>query len=116
MLSRQVRTMEFDPPEPLNRAGKKTVSSTGRLYVFEGANASGKTTLAQKLVDLLKSSGLGAEYFAFPGQTVGTLGKHVWEIHKDAVSKGIDFIHPASLQLMHIAAHVDAIETRILPA
>src|SRR5205809_615954 len=92
------------------------MSTDGQLYVFEGANACGKTTLAHQLVNFLHKSGLNAEYFAFPGQTAGSLGRHVWQIHKDPLSLGIQSINPTGLQLLHIAAHIDAIEEKILPA
>jgi len=92
------------------------MSTGGQLYVFEGANACGKTTLAHKLVNSLRESGIDAEYFAFPGQTAGSLGRHVWQIHKDPLSLGIQSINPTGLQLLHIAAHIDAIEQTILPA
>lgn len=58
----------------------------------------------------------GKEYFAFPGKEEGTLGKHVYDIHRDPRALGIDFINQTSLQLLHVAGHIDAIESRILVA
>lgn len=91
-------------------------SAPGRLIVMEGADGSGKTTLARELVSHLKTRGLPAEYLSFPGREPGTLGAEVYDLHHRSRDRGIASIHPASLQLLHIAAHIDAIETKILPA
>ena len=42
-------------------------------------------------------------------------GKLVYELHHEPSSHGVSVISPSSLQLLHIAAHVDAIENRIAP-
>lgn len=55
-------------------------------------------------------------YFSFPGREPGTLGAEVYDLHHRSRERGLAAIHPASLQLLHIAAHIDAMETRILPA
>ncbi|HET7538169.1 MAG TPA: nucleotide kinase domain-containing protein [Candidatus Didemnitutus sp.] len=88
----------------------------GRLIVMEGADGSGKTTLAHALVAHLEAVGLRAVYFSFPGREPGTLGAEVYDLHHRSRERGVAAIHPASMQLLHIAAHIDAIETRILPA
>jgi thymidylate kinase len=90
--------------------------TTGRLFVFEGPDESGKTTLSKTFAEHLVTQGIGCELFAFPGREEGTLGKLVHEMHHDSKSFGVQALTPASLQLMHIAAHVDAIESRIIPA
>lgn len=83
---------------------------------MEGADGSGKTTLAHALVAHLQAGGLRTMYFSFPGREPGTLGAEVYDLHHRSRERGVAAIHPASLQLLHIAAHIDAIETRILPA
>ncbi|WP_228281921.1 dTMP kinase [Rubrobacter marinus] len=88
----------------------------GRLVVFEGPDGVGKTTLAQALVDKLIRRGVRCEYFSFPGREPGTLGRLVYEVHHDPGKFGIDRMNPTSLQVLHIAAHLDAIEGHILPA
>src|SRR5439155_23878348 len=84
--------------------------------VFEGSDGSGKTTLSKEFWQILKSRKVRARYFAFPGQANKTLGKHVHRVHHDPHSFDIEKIHPASLQIMHIAAHIDSIESEIVPA
>jgi thymidylate kinase len=85
------------------------------LFVFEGPDGSGKTTLSLAFSEYLRSEGLECEYFAFPGHESGTLGKLVYDLHHDSRTAGVESITPTSLQLLHIAAHVDAIQARILP-
>jgi thymidylate kinase len=52
----------------------------------------------------------------FPGREPGSVGKLVYEIHHEPDRLGVGKIAPASLQALHIAAHLDAIARRILPA
>jgi dTMP kinase len=92
------------------------VDARGRLIVFEGPDGVGKTTLAKALVNKLMRRGLPCEYFCFPGRDPGTLGRLVYGVHHDPGEFGIDHIEPASLQVLHVAAHLDAIGRRILPA
>ncbi len=88
----------------------------GRLVVFEGPDGVGKTTLANALVEELTRRGVRGEYFSFPGRDPGTLGCLVYEVHHDPGKFGLDHVEPASLQVLHVAAHLDAIGQRILPA
>ena len=88
----------------------------GSLVVFEGPDGVGKTTLALALLDRLRAEGLQATYVSFPGGEPGTLGRHVYEIHHNAHGAGLEQISPTSLQLLHVAAHIDTIDTRIRPA
>ena len=87
----------------------------GSLIVFEGVNGTGKTTLSKMLVRHLNSLGHPAEYFSFPGSEKGSLGDVVYQIEHSQHKPLKGEIHPASMQLLHIAAHIDAIENRILP-
>ncbi len=88
----------------------------GRLIVFEGPDGVGKTTLAEALVDELTRRGTWCEYLSFPGKDPGTLGRLVYDVHHNPKKFGIRDMNPTSKQVLHIAAHVDAIEKRILPA
>ncbi len=87
----------------------------GRLIVFEGVDGVGKTTLAKKVVDYLGSRGVECIYLAFPGHQPYTLGKHVYDLHHGLFDFDISRIHPVSLQMLHIAAHIDSIEKNIKP-
>ena len=91
------------------------MTNAGKLFVFEGPDGVGKTTLAMSFAEHLVARGLDSEFMSFPGREAGTLGQHVYELHHSAARFGIESIRPLSLQTLHIAAHIDAIETRILP-
>ena len=88
----------------------------GRLIVFEGPDGVGKSTLAEQLTVHLREAGVPCEHLAFPGRQPGSLGHLVYDLHHDTLGLGLSEVNPTSLQLLHIAAHVDAIEERILPA
>jgi len=92
------------------------VRQSGKLYVFEGPDGVGKTELSGRFTAILKERGIAAKHLSFPGKDVGTIGRVVYDLHHAPESFGVTKVAPASLQLMHIAAHVDAIERTILPA
>ncbi len=86
----------------------------GRLYVFEGPDGVGKTTLAEEFVrETLDGE---ARYYAFPGKVPGTIGAHIYDLHHNYQKYGIDNIHTETLQLLHIVAHIDAIRYTLLPS
>lgn len=87
----------------------------GKLYVFEGPDGIGKTTLSQMFSAYLNLINQKCSYYSFPGNRSGTLGKHIYEIHHELQDVGITNINPTSLQILHIASHVDSIESEILP-
>ncbi len=91
------------------------MTSCGKLIVFEGPDGVGKSTLSQAVVSYLTDRNIKCHYLAFPGRNVGTLGWHVYNIHHDHRAFGIEAIHPTSLQLLHVASHIDLIETQIKP-
>lgn len=88
----------------------------GALFVFEGHDGAGKTSLARALTEKLNALNVPAQYAAFPGNEPGTLGECVYRIHHNQPGTLVNSLSPASLQLLHIASHIDNIETRILPA
>ena len=88
----------------------------GRLFVFEGVDGVGKSTLSQLFIEHLRRSHLSSELISFPGNESGTLGRHIYEIHHRPDRFGVISINPTSLQLLHVAAHLDTIEKRIRPA
>jgi len=86
------------------------------LFVFEGPDGVGKTTLSKAFSSYLSSINEECCYLSFPGNRSRTLGKHIYEIHHELNNVGINTINPTSLQLLHVASHIDAIESAILPA
>lgn len=85
------------------------------LFVFEGPDGVGKTTITGAVEIQLKKAGVDCEYLSFPGKEQGTIGAHVYRLHHDLAGYDVTQISPLSLQILHVAAHVDAIERRLLP-
>ncbi len=90
-------------------------SAFGNLIVFEGLDGAGKTTLAKALTAKLGELGIPCEYMSFPGQVCGQIGSLVYDIQHNSEKLGIRQITPTALQTLHIAAHIDAVESQILP-
>jgi dTMP kinase len=91
------------------------MTHAGKLYVFEGPDGVGKSTLADWFASHLRESGIRCILLSFPGKEKGTLGKHVYDLHHNLARFEVDTVAPASLQLLHVAAHIDAVENRIKP-
>ena len=89
--------------------------TSGDLIVVEGPDGVGKSELATRLCQFIRDSGQSAELKAFPGNEPGTLGKLVYDLHHEPQKFNVTHLGPASKQLLHIAAHVDAIEQQIIP-
>lgn len=87
----------------------------GQLYVFEGADGVGKSTLATSFVNYLATAAIPVRSMSFPGKTPGTLGAHVYKLHHDPAAFDLRTVNLTSLQTLHVAAHIDAIESSILP-
>jgi len=100
----------------LMRAKNARAMKTGQLIVFEGPDGVGKSDLALRFRTWLREHGFAAELLSFPGKEEGTLGKLVYDLHLHPERFHLTTQTPASLQAMHIAAHLDAIERRILPS
>jgi thymidylate kinase len=67
------------------------------------------------LTEHQNARGIPCDYFAFPGHEAGTLGRHIYDFHHNPVQFGVELVNPTSLQVLHIAAHLDTIERHILP-
>src|ERR1700722_17129093 len=87
-----------------------------KLIVFEGPDGVGKTTLISSAAQFLRQTGVPFLSLSFPGKTPGTLGELVDRIHHTPQEFHLKELTPLGLQALHIAAHLDAIETRIRPA
>ncbi len=92
-----------------------SVSSRGRLIVFEGPDGVGKSTVAAAVSDRLEAKGVALRTLSFPGRSDGTLGRLVYDVHHDPARFGIERMDQTSLQVLHIAAHIDTIENTIRP-
>ncbi|MHB9024600.1 MAG: nucleotide kinase domain-containing protein, partial [Armatimonadota bacterium] len=88
----------------------------GRLIVVEGPDGVGKSSIIDRVVTDLQNQGFQCIVYPFPGCEEGTLGAHVYHLHHEEDAFGIVTIDPASLQTLHVAAHLDAIARRIRPA
>jgi hypothetical protein len=76
----------------------------------------GKTTVSSAVESALRERGLDCVRFAFPGREAETIGGHVYDLHHDPARFGIRGLTPLALQTLHVAAHVEAIDTQIRPA
>jgi thymidylate kinase len=91
------------------------VPNVGKLYVFEGPDGVGKTALSIRFAEWLIRQGIRCERVAFPGTADGSLGKHIYHLHHEPDHFDVAHLTPTSKQLLHVAAHIDAIETVIHP-
>jgi thymidylate kinase len=90
--------------------------SPGQLIVFEGPDGVGKTTIAARYADLCRNNGDSVFSLSFPGREPGSLGSVIYDIHHDPGKFGISVMTPESLQTLHVAAHLDAIDRYVRPA
>ena len=88
----------------------------GKLIVLEGPDGVGKSTLAGALTDEIASLRIPCEHAAFPGNAEGTLGWLVNLVHHHPEAYGLERITANGLQALHIAAHLDMIESSIRSA
>lgn len=88
----------------------------GELFIFEGPDGVGKSTLVQEFSAKLTKLGRPCTGLAFPGNDPGTLGHLVYRVHDDPGSLGVSDLTPISRQILHVAAHAAAIQNQILPA
>lgn len=85
------------------------------IYVFEGIDNVGKTSIVQKLkTKICETTEYDCINIAFSGNEPRTLGSLVYDIHHHN-NKYFDMtINDTSLQLMHIAAHIDLIQRKFI--
>jgi thymidylate kinase len=90
-------------------------STRGKLLVFEGPDGVGKTSISQEIATYLNERGEACELMTFPDREPGTIGKLVYNLHHEPSKYGVESFTPTSKQALHIVAHLDAIERRIIP-
>ena len=88
----------------------------GHLIVFEGPDGVGKTTLSKRAAEWLADCGVRNRYISFPGQEQGSIGKLVYDLHHFPERFGVEGLEPTARQLLHVAAHIDALRRSIGPA
>lgn len=87
----------------------------GVVFAFEGPDGVGKTTLVSAVREALAGLRQPVLALSFPGRASGTLGAHIYELHHKPAAHGVHTLTPDGLQLLHIAAHVDTIQSVIRP-
>ena len=89
----------------------------GKLLVFEGPDGIGKSKLSELTATWLFQKDVPVRSFSFPGNEQNTLGALVYDIHHNYRDRfSIAEIDPLSLQLLHVAAHIDELRRVIRPA
>lgn len=84
------------------------------IYVFEGIDNVGKTTIVQKLREKISlSMRCECAVVAFPGNEPRTLGSLVYDIHHNQSKYFNTFLNETSLQLLHIASHIDLLQRKL---
>lgn len=92
----------------------KEISS--KIYVFEGIDEVGKSSLIQLVSRKLSRSDIDHICVHFPGKNTGRLGELIDNIHNNQIN-GYDFdLSSLPLQMLHVASHIDLEEKVILPA
>ena len=92
------------------------MNNKGNLFVFEGPDGNGKTTIVNSVYNLLVDKTILVSKFSFPGKLENTLGKIVYDLHHEPQIYGISNISPGSLQTLHVAAHIESIQNSLLPS
>jgi thymidylate kinase len=91
-----------------------------QFVVFEGVDGTGKTTFTHALAQYYRFLAPDTPVLAasFPGSDPGTLGELVYEFHHGRLEGALapNNVALPALQLLHVAAHVDAIVRMIAPA
>lgn len=78
----------------------------GKIFVLEGIDSSGKTTLCEMIKEELSKASIPTKSFHFPGKDMNALGNVVYQIHHSQIVF-LKPIPPLALQTLHIAAHID---------
>lgn len=83
------------------------------VYIFEGIDNVGKTTIVKKVKEkICNTSDYNCANIAFPGNEPKTIGSLVYDIHHNQEKYFNLPLNEVSLQLLHIAAHIDVFHRR----
>lgn len=84
------------------------------IYVFEGIDNVGKTTIVQKLKEkICETTEYECTIVAFPGNAPRTLGSLVYDIYHNQKRYFEESLNETSLQLLHIASHIDLLQRKL---
>ena len=84
------------------------------IYVFEGIDNVGKTTIVQKLKEkICETTEYECTIVAFPGNVPRTLGSLVYDIYHNQQKYFEESLNETSLQLLHIASHIDLLQRKL---
>lgn len=90
------------------------VNLKGNLIIFEGIDHVGKSTISNLVFQKLKGMGVDCALYQYPGNTEGTLGKIVYDIHHQRINELEYPLDPLSIQMLHVAAHIDLLNKKII--
>jgi thymidylate kinase len=93
----------------------KAPDEIGRLFVFEGPDDVGKSTLASMLAQHLSDVGRQTQLLSFPGRETGTLSELIYRFYHNSSEFGVSDVSAIALQVMLTAAHIEVIESRLKP-
>ncbi|MCM1295339.1 MAG: hypothetical protein NC311_07330 [Muribaculaceae bacterium] len=86
----------------------------GNLIIFEGIDHVGKSTISNLVFQRLKGMGVECVLYQYPGNADGTLGKIVYDIHHQRINELEYPLDPLSIQMLHVAAHIDLLNKKII--
>ncbi|MBS1492224.1 MAG: hypothetical protein JST55_01860 [Bacteroidetes bacterium] len=84
----------------------------GQLFIFEGPDNVGKSTIAKKILNQLLKEKIKAKYISFPGKDTNLFGKKIYNLHHQLYHLH-EQVNPLSIQLLHIASHINILENEI---
>lgn len=88
---------------------------SGKVFVFEGIDNVGKSTIVAELGKRLEEMKITYSIYSFPGKISRTLGALVYELHHNQNAYFDKSVDDLSLQMLHVAAHIDTINNKIIP-
>lgn len=94
---------------------KDNIISTDKIFVFEGIDHVGKSTIVAEVAKQLEKIKISYSIYSFPGKECRTLGALVYDLHHNQDTYFDKPIDALSLQMLHVASHIDIINNRILP-